>query len=65
MDSGSNALNYFILYAKLFIHMSKQTNQVINFYRFLPKMKDWLKLDKSMWNNNEYLSGVKAIYIIM
>ena len=64
-DKGSNVLNYCILYAKNYIHVNKQMNKNINFYEFLPKLKLWLKLDKVMWNNNEHLSGLKLLYVIL
>ena len=60
-DVGSNTLNYCILFAKMFIHVG----QSINFYDFLPKLKEWLKLDTVNWKNKIELKGLELLYCIL
>ena len=64
-DVGSNVLNYCVLYVKMFIHMAKQLSKNINFYDFLPRLKEWLKLDKANWKIKPELNGLKLLYSIL
>ena len=48
-DIGGNALNYCLLFAKMYIHNMKQMKKKLCFYEYLPMLKRCMELEKSNW----------------